>query len=521
MAINIKRTAVSLPINAVSSLMRWLVPSIISFIVIPLLVHKLGGERYGILTMASSMVSLVGFVGVGFNDALIKFLSQALSLDDQDACERLIRSNLFLFVIAFCTITFLVVGLSPWLVESVISPTPELYWATRWVVIISGITFGLSLVAGTFAATLAAAERYDLQAAMTIIFAAVSGVGWIVIALFFPSIVLLSLWGLISAILNLGLMVFMFRRIFPAISIVPCPFRDALKQLSGFSAYRILDAVFALAFYRFDRVLIGMIAGVENLMYYSIPATVSQMLGHGSNSLTMPLIPNVSALQANKKWDEIKALYLRAVRLVAWLALTGVVILVFLADPFLKIWLGETFANRASTVLQWLAAGWGLIALGAVATNIVYGLGRAEVNAALRSVQTLGGLGGIMLFVPTYGLIGAGWGLVIGNAISTLFLLIYVEWSLHMRLGTTLVSGLLQPIVTGFMLSIAARALEPFADDIVSTAMILGALVILSAVLAIVLKVLGVRELAVVKRMLIKILPHKLSGKECTNGDDQ
>ena len=475
--------------------MRWLVPFIISLVVTPLLIHGLGGERYGILAIANSTVSLVGFVGVGFNDALIKFLSQARSLDDQTACARLIRSNLFLFVVACCTITLLVIGLSPWLVEYVIRPTPELYEATRWVVIISGITFGLSLVAGSFAATLAAAERYDLHAVGTIVLVIISGIGQIAIAFFFPDIVLYSLWNSISAVLKLGVMAFLFHRIFPAVSIVPRPFRDALVQLSGFSTYRILDAVFGLAYFQFDRVLIGMFVGVSNLMYYSIPATVSQMIGHAMNTFTMPLVPKVSVLQAHNKWDELRELYLKATRLVAWLTLTAVVILVFLAGPLLQVWLGGDFASRSSSVLQWLGVGVGIAALGSVATNTLFGLGMSKVNAAIRFVQSLASLGGIALFVPSHGIVGAGWGLVIGQAVTGSFLIIYTERVLEMRLGTTLISGLLRPLGVGFTLGIAAAVLVPLVASLVSIAGILGTLAVLSVVLAVVFQVFDPRQL--------------------------
>ena len=99
------------------------------------------------------------------------------------------------------------------------------------------------------------------------------------------------------------------------------------------------------------------------------------------------------------------------------------------------------------------------------------------------------------------------WGVII---MSISFLLIYAELSLGMRFGTTLVSGLLQPIVVGFMLGIAAGVLVPLADGPVSIVVILGTLAILSVVLAIVLKVFGVRELAIVKGMLVKVLPKQV-----------
>jgi len=473
---------------------RWLVPLIISIIVTPILVRKFGAERYGILAMVNSLINLVGFVGVGFNDALIKFLSHARSLNNKLASARLIRSNLFLFMVVFFVITLLGTLLSPWLAKQVINPTPELLNKTRYAVIILGPTFGLSLMAGSYAATLAAAERYDLHTIGTIILVIISGIGQIAIASFVPDIVVLSFWNFIVSLLKVCVMVYLFHRIYPTVSILPRPFRDALKQLSGFSIYRILDSVLGLAYLQFDKVLIGMFVGVSNLMYYSIPVMISQMLGHGSNSVTMPIIPKVSVLQANDKWDEIRGLYLKATRLVSWLVLTGIVILVYMAKPLLHIWIGESFANQASLVLQWFAVGYGMLALGSVATNVVFGLGRPKVNAAVRFVQTLFGLGGIILFVPTHGIVSAGWGFVIGNGVSTLFLLIYTERSLRMQGGRILISGILPGLLIALIMGVVANKIVPFANDLGMIIIIIGCLVVLSLFLAVLFRIIDWKD---------------------------
>lgn len=489
----------SLRSNSIWSLVRWLWPSIISLSVTPILVQKLGGERYGILIITSSMVSLVGFVGVGFNDALIKFLSQARALGDRAACARIIRTNLFIFAISFGVVTLLSVIVAPWSVEHVIRPSPEIYGAARWTVVITGINFGLSLVAGSLTATMAAAERYDFVAVLGITLSSLLGIGQVAIAVLFQDIVLLSLWSIVNTSLILAVSALLFRRIFSAVSLVPRPFGDAIMKLSKFSIYRVLDAVFALAYFQFDRVLIGVLTQVNNLMYYSVPATVSQMIGHGANVLTMPLVPRVSALQATNRWSDIRELYLRATKLASWVIVTAVVVLVVLAGPLIRAWLGGPFANRSSLLLQWLVVAWGVLALGFVATNTLFGLGVPKVNAACRFLQSLGGLGGIALWVPTYGIVAAGWGLLIGNVASVFGLLIYTERVLRMRPGTTLAHGLLQPFAIGLALLLAAKVLAPLTKDLLSIILIVGALVVLSMILAILSNVIGGADLATVK----------------------
>jgi O-antigen/teichoic acid export membrane protein len=485
--------------------MRWLSPFAVSFVITPLLVHRLGAEKYGILTIACSLVSLVGFIGVGFNDALIKHLSHARSLGDQSTCIRLIRTNLFIFVVALIFIVLLSVGLSSRVVDWLIHPPQDLWIQTQWVVILMGVNFGLALVTGSIGATISAAERYDLLALLAIGFTILIGLGQFVIAFFFPDIVLLSLWYIITTLLNMGGTVFFFRKLYPHTSWSPYPYRDMLGRLAQFSFFRILDAVFALAYFQFDRVLIGAIVGVGNLMFYSIPATLSQTLGHSMNVLTMPLVPKMSILQASNNLEAVQSIYIKTSRLITWLTVTGGSILFSLGFPFLNFWLGDAFASQSAAILQWLVIAWGTLGLGFVATNTLFGLNKPKINAACRFVQSLGGVGSIIILVPVYGVVSAGVGLAIANIVSVALLIIYTEQLIGLRLGTTFFKAMIAPAIVGILVLALGILLMPFVSNWLGLLLVAGLLAMTSVVFAVILNIVDKQELRIVREQLIHV----------------
>lgn len=494
-----KASPASLRRNITFSVGRWFCPIILTLVVTPILIRNLGAESYGILTILNSVVSLSGFFAVGLNDALIRHLSYAQSVQDWESCSRLIRSNLFVFTFASLILVLLGCALSPFLIEDVLRPPSEYSIATQITFVIVMVGFGFSLVAGSYGAVLAGLRRYDLLAVWAICVSVLSRGGQGVVATIRPDLVSVSLWSFGIQILSLTGIILLVRKVVPGLAISPWPFAAAISKLSRFSVYRTLDAVLALGFLQFDRILVGMIVGVESVMYYSVPSSITQMLGHGSHALTSPLLPTTSSLVAQDKLKELQELYYRSTKILAWLVLSGMVVLSFFSDQLLQMWLGTDFAKNAASTFRWLIVGWGILAISAVATNTIYGLGHPKINMQCRFLQTFFSVGGILVFVPLYGLRSAGWGLSIGSFLSAIVICVYVEKSICVRVGSTLRKGLFRPLVIASILAISAWSLRHFVDGVVILLLACIVEMLLAFFLAYILKVITTKELRYIK----------------------
>jgi O-antigen/teichoic acid export membrane protein len=492
-------TPASLRTNVTFSLGTWFFPIILTVIVTPIMVRKLGAECYGVWAMLNSVVSLSGFFAVGFNDALIKHVSHALSINDRVFASRLIRSNLFVFSCVTLTLVLLAWTLSAFVVESIIRPSPSYLYSSKVAFVVVTATFGLSLVSGSYGAVLAGLRRYDLLAGWAILVSLFARLVQGGVALIHPDLVCISVWGLVVQVLSLAAMVVLVRRIVPGLSISPRPFSDALSRLSGFSVYRVLDAVLALGFLQFDRALVGVMVGVENVMYYSVPSTVAQMLGHGSGAVASPLLPTASCLLAQKEREKLQTLYFRATRILGWFVLSGVAILAVFSDKLLEIWLGIDFAANAGPALRWLVLAWGMIALTNVAANVIYGMGQAKVNMLYRLIQTTFAIVGILVFVPAYGVQGAAWGLSIGGVLSAALMFIHVERALGARMGGTFSRGLLRPLSIAAILVLFAWPMRSLIDGAVTLFVVCGGALLGSIALAYFCNVITAQDLAFLK----------------------
>jgi O-antigen/teichoic acid export membrane protein len=458
----------SIQVNAVANVFRSLWPAGLAIITTPLVVHRLGAAPYGLFTVTGSLVNLISFLNVGFNDALIKHLAGARAADNDRLGRDLFQTNLFLFVMLGVVISILSMILAPWLVRVVLNPPDMLKTKAQWTVLILGITLALSFLSGSFGAAIAAAERYDLLALLGVVFSTVSAIGQIAIVLIYPDIVILSVWCLVAALIYLRLQVRVFSYLYPDIPLKLYFSGEAFDLLWKFSVYRILDALFAIGFMQFDRILVNSFVGIASVIYYTIPSTFAQFIGHGSNAITGPLIPAMSAADTSRQYARCNSLYLNSIRIMSWIILTGMVVLSALSNPILRVWMGAEFAAHTTMVFVSLVLAWGVSALGVVAANTLFGLGLPRVNMFCRAIQTGVGLVGIVLLVPIYGVEGSGWGFLLGNVIVLALSVVYASKAVRCPLGKTVVLGFLPSIGIALCILPVAFLIAPSAKSFLS-----------------------------------------------------
>ncbi|WEI03017.1 hypothetical protein PYR78_12470 [Acinetobacter johnsonii] len=127
-----------------------------------------------------------------------------------------------------------------------------------------------------------------------------------------------------------------------------------------------------------------------------------------------------------KKYEELKAVYLGATEFVTVVVVTAGVVLAVLAKPVLYVWTGDvTLSENAAPILQLYALGNAILTLGAFPYYLQYAKGNLHLHF-------FGNLITAFLLIPTiiwsaknYGAIGAGWAWVL---IQLTYLLLWVSY---------------------------------------------------------------------------------------------
>jgi O-antigen/teichoic acid export membrane protein len=175
-----------------------------------------------------------------------------------------------------------------------------------------------------------------------------------------------------------------------------------------------------------DRFLLGAIAGLSAVGYYTAPfdGVIRMLIVPGA--LVGALFPSVSAMQARQDRAGITRVFGKAVRNMTLVLAVPTIVLMIFGPTLLRFWLGETFAARGGTAVRVLAFGVLLNSLSYVPSSVIVALGRPDINARFHLMELVIHLPIAWWLITHYGVTGAA-----------------IAWAFRVTLDTTLLFGAL------------------------------------------------------------------------------
>jgi O-antigen/teichoic acid export membrane protein len=155
----------------------------------------------------------------------------------------------------------------------------------------------------------------------------------------------------------------------------------------------------------FDRFLIGALLPLAAVAYYVTPYEAVMKLTIFPTALMGVLFP-AFAQSFGRDGAGTAALFDRGVRAVVITIFPAVLVIVTLASEILHAWVGPEFARAGSVVLQWLAVGVLINAVGIVAFAVLQGVGRPDLTGKLNLAELPVYIVAIVLLARTFGLPG-------------------------------------------------------------------------------------------------------------------
>jgi len=86
-------------LSALTSVLAKIVSVSTALISVPLTLHYLGAERYGMWMTMSSLIAMLGFADLGMGNGVLTAVAHAYGNDDRDAIRRIVSSGLFVLTL--------------------------------------------------------------------------------------------------------------------------------------------------------------------------------------------------------------------------------------------------------------------------------------------------------------------------------------------------------------------------------------------------------------------------------------
>ncbi|HEV2488855.1 MAG TPA: oligosaccharide flippase family protein [Candidatus Acidoferrales bacterium] len=422
---------------------------LISFLLTPFMIHRLGDFEFGIYTLAFSVMGYPELLELGIRNTLQRFVGRLSGLNDRDSLNSVFSTALTLTLAIGAFIVILSIVLSrvlPFFFK--LSSVQHDQFA--WLVILFGLNVGLGLPVTLLGAYLSGLQRFDLQNGLAITRQGLRAVLIVILLLRGHGVVAMGGAVLTAALFCVPINWWMIRLVDPGVRF---SFRLVSLKRAGelfrFSFWTLLNNAGQSLRDSTDSIVIGRVLGASLITPFSV---ASRLVGYFRPiiiGMVSPLLPRVSELDGQGRHQEIRHLFLRMTRLSALASLSIGSMLVLHGRTFLLFWVGQRYvSNYPILVLLTVGGVASLAQFGSLHTLIALGRHR------LYGLWTIGeGLTNLILSIiwaHQYGIVGVAMGTAVPLVAVKLTLQPwYVTRVLEMSLFDYFKKALAKPLAVG------------------------------------------------------------------------
>lgn len=373
--------------NIAANFSGYAINLLVSFFLMPFIIHKLGNSAYGIWTLLMSLTGYLGLLEIGVMSATGRYINYYLGREDSHGVSYVVNTSLFFFsIMGLLLLAISVIGSSsfqyffPKMSEHF---SPEF----QFVLPILAANIILGLLAATFRQLLISNDRFDIQNLIDlvvltcrtggIVFTLSAGGGLVSLAVVHSCVSLLGLFLLLGFARWRGPHVcFGFRYV---------SFKT-FEVLFHFGIFAFIGDIGTQLIYYTDTIVIGILIGAEGITFYNIGFVFvdygRKLIEQGARVF----LPDILKAGGRNDCSELRLLLIKVIRISMFLGIPLFIGFLTLGNEFIELWMGAEYIASAS-ILSILS----ISHLGALTARsclfVLLGLGKIRVRASIGVVE--------------------------------------------------------------------------------------------------------------------------------------
>jgi len=404
---------------------------VVALFLTPYIIHRIGGERYGIWAIIGMVTGYFGLLDLGVETGFVKYISEFYAKNEYRRINQVVNTGIVFYTILMLVL-LAVMALSTGPIFSFLNISSAPGSEVMFVFWTGAVIFCLSNALSPLIAIQNGLQRMDIPNKVSVCMSVITVAGTV----FF----LENGYGLKGLVLTSALVfccsgtvnVVLAFKIFPQLRLDPRLFTaKELARLFKYG-YKLQISRFAnLVSFQADNLLISHFLGVGMVTYYQLGTTVIQQSRQGVLLLISALIPAVSELRAKNDVDRLEELYMRGSKYLVCLSVPLTVFLVLEAPLIMTAWMGKGYGISA-VVIQILAVGYCAATVTGVASAIAAGSGRTEIDMKFGLLMATMNLSLGIVLIMRFGLVGV----LIATAVSLIVSSAYFMHLYHKKVST-------------------------------------------------------------------------------------
>jgi O-antigen/teichoic acid export membrane protein len=421
---------------------------LMSFLITPFMIHRLGDFQFGIYALAFSTVDYFDLLAQGIRSTLQRFIGRLSDAKDRESLNSVFSTALAVTLVVGAFIAVVFFGLSA-VLPSFFKLGPVQQHLFARLVILLGINLGLGVPAALLGSYLCGLHRFDLYNLLAIVRQGVRMILIIIVLLRGQGVLAVAVCILLATLFCLPLNWWMIRWIDSGVRFEGRLVRMRMaRELASFSFWTLLNNAGQLLRDSTDSIVIGRVLNAALITPFTVASRLVDYFRPIITSMVSPLLPRMSKLDGEGRNMDIQRLFLDMTRLSALASVAMGSMLVLHGRTLLLLWVGPKYVSSYPIlVLLTVGAIASTAQLGTLHTLIAKGRHRAY------GIWTLGeGLANLILSIiwaRRYGIVGVALGTAVPLLVVKLTLQPwYVTRVLNMSLGEYFGKALARPLIT-------------------------------------------------------------------------
>ncbi len=396
--------------NSVYSLIGFVGPLLLSFVVAPIIIRQLGSARFGFYTLLNSVLTLFSLLDFGLSYTLIKHLSEKRENRADKELSVTFSSTTILYAI-LGVVVMLVLPLLHGIFRHLFKIPDGFISSYGLAFFILGITFFMKMLVSPLIQIPYALQRQDIGTKIAIVNSALLGVGSVLALKTGHGILSLLVIQLISAAFVLLSYYFAWHRLAPELKFVPVLSKQVVKTIGQQGFWLFLTNTMGNILAQFDKFVLGAIWGPTAVGYYSTAQMVPEKIAATSFSLSHIFFPIFSEASANEREGEgrVKAIFRRSLGIIPVITAGLSVVVLLYGYQLIRYWVNLDFADHVSVAVPILAVTYFLLSFGQFFHAFLSGLKALKFLALISLIVALVDVFFMLILIPRYSVNGASW----------------------------------------------------------------------------------------------------------------
>jgi O-antigen/teichoic acid export membrane protein len=324
--------------NSTVGLLQFILTAILTLVSVPVFIHKLGLELYGIFAVVAVIGNLNFLTNFGLNSSLLVYIAQQGKSKESDydiaVTQVLILSIIVLFIV-------IVVIFKEVIVRNIFSIPDRYSLQSQLLLVYLVIANGILLIGQTYTAVIDALQKIYITSILQFVYSTIYWVGIITVVALGGGLASIGIMALVAAITWLIIVFIISRQLWGKMELKGLRnefHRIAKKQLT-YGAKIYASGLVGFMFEPLSKILLSNFIGLNAVAFFEIGSKLKGQISGILTKLIYPVLPFIANSLDNsnlktKVYDLSKKLQLIVVPLS--------IVMGFILTILIKFWLGKS-----------------------------------------------------------------------------------------------------------------------------------------------------------------------------------